>query len=140
MNIKNIKFQNEPQVNYGLISNNIDLSEYLEILEIINSMETFISKFALSEIEKQLLLFDLVRERVYKSGDSNDKTSARDLNRVLKEEEIVCAGYAHIFAAISNYLGIPTIVKKYYRIENPLIGHASNVSYVYDSIYNDYYI
>ncbi|NLL02158.1 MAG: hypothetical protein GX265_03975 [Mollicutes bacterium] len=138
--LKNIKFQNEPQVNYGLISNNIDLSEYLEILEIINSMETFISKFALSEIEKQLLLFDLVRERVYKSGDSNDKTSARDLNRVLKEEEIVCAGYANIFAAVSNQLGIPTIVKKYYSIKNPTTGHASNVSYVYDSIYNDYYI
>ena len=137
--LKNIRFQIEPKVRYGLITNLIDLNEFIETLEIVNLMESYISRFSLSEIEKQLLLFDIIRERIYKKGNPNDKTAAKDLNRVLKEEEIICAGYANIFAAVSNQLGIPTIVKKYYSIKNPTTGHATNVSYVYDSLYGDYY-
>lgn len=138
--LKNISFKTEPQISYKLNTNIVSLTEFIETMEIIAEIETLISRFSLSEVEQQLLLYDLIRERVFKYGKENDYSSSRDLSKVLKEEEIVCAGYSNIFAAVSNHLGIPTFVKTYISNKNESVGHATNISYVYDSIYDKSFI
>ncbi len=134
--LKTINFKKEPLISYELNTKLTPLSDFLETMDIISTIENAITRFSLSKLEQQMLLFDLIRSRIYKVGNEDDYASSRDLNRVLKEDEIVCAGYANIFAAVSNHLGIPTFVKTYISTVDEKSGHATNVSYYYDSFYN----
>ncbi|MDD2208165.1 MAG: hypothetical protein PHU45_02285 [Bacilli bacterium] len=136
-NLNKIKFKAEPLINYKYNIDLVSLSEFNETREIIKIMKNNIDRFSLSEIESQMLLYDLIRERIFKQSDDDALSASRDLSRVLKEEEIVCAGYANIFAAVSNYLGIPTFVKYYIDKKTKTPRHATNVSYVYDSVYDE---
>ena len=138
--LNKIKFKTEPLINYKYNIDLVSLSEFKETRDIIKIMKNNIDRFSLSEIESQMLLYDLIRERIFKLSDDDAPSASRDLSRVLKEEEIACAGYANIFAAVSNYLGIPTFVKCYIDKKTKTQGHATNVSYVYDSVYDESFV
>lgn len=136
MALKNISFNIEPNIEYELNTKMVNLTEFIESIEIISTIESSIKRYSLSKLEQLILLYDLIKIRIFKYGDEKDYSQSRDLNRVLKEEEIVCAGYANIFSAVANHLDIPTFIKKYASTTNNT-GHATNVSYFYDSYYDE---
>jgi hypothetical protein len=131
---KKIKFKKEPLIvtSYNKESK-APLDEIINSLEIVDNMKLFISKFDLSPLEQLMLLYDLLKERIYKASDSDDKSISRDLNKVLSGDEIVCAGYSNIFAAVANALGIKSQNKYYFKDKS---GHATAISFISDDKYD----
>lgn len=110
------------------------VDEYFETMDKLYKMKEEIEKYNLSPLEKIIYIYDLVKERIYKKSSLSEAYS-RDLTKVLKEDEIVCAGYANIMSNLTNLLGINTYVKNYYN-EEKNDGHATVGIYLNDFKYN----
>lgn len=136
MKLNTMNFKVEPYIvhRYNSIKK-VCLSEFIDTLNIIENIKKNIIKYDFSMIEQLIFIYDLVRDREYKEVDeTKSKALSRNLSSVLKEDTIVCEGYANLFSSIANALGIKTEVKKYFS-ENKTPGHATNISYVNDEKY-----
>ncbi len=93
-----------------------------------------IASFDLSPIEQLMFVYDLVRKNVYKDN-TGDCEESRDLTKVYSGNNIVCAGYANLFDAMCENLGLDS---KYtsYKMENKDRGHAANTVFVNDDKYD----
>ena len=122
-----------------------ELSNYL-----IN-IKDYVSMFNLSEIEKCLFVYDLLREKKYKFSDYDIQNDNKELNfkdfkevdgandsrslfRVYKSENEVCAGFAAHYKAILDLLDIKSTKIIYNKDKNA--GHASIIVYVNDDKYS----
>lgn len=116
--------------NKGIEKDN--MLSYLEEMELIK--ET-VSKFNLSDMEKLMFIYDIVRNKIYKevAVDENANKS-RDLAYVINSEQVVCLGFANYFASLANLLGVYTEVRDY-EDENGVLVHSTVVSYVNDAEY-----
>lgn len=134
LKLEQINFKQEPFINSEYNSFEVSLTEMIETIKIIESMKNTINKYLLSPLEQLILLYDQIKEKIYK--DSASPYNSRDLTRVLKGEEIVCLGYSRIFKAVANALGIKTEEKRYVRTTDETRGHATVISYIDDPVYN----
>lgn len=101
----------------------------------IDKMVETIKDCNLSPSEIAYIAFDIARSRVYKKSTSADAAVSRDLNHVLCEEEIVCAGFVNIFCSICNSLGVlaePIYWNRYKTKDS----HVSVIVYINDSKYD----
>lgn len=115
----------------------ISQSRLLNTYQTVQAMLLPLQNMSFSPVEVLMLAYDICRNRVYKKNqDSFNKARSRDLCQVLENEEIVCAGYVHLFMCISYILGVSTeIVVWKNNIENK-DGHATCIAYVNDEKYN----
>lgn len=114
----------------------ISLLKCAEVMDKIRDIALPIKKLNLSPIETVMYTYDKIRYRIYEREGIDDLPSkSRDLSEVLFGEKIVCLGYANIFSAVLNYLGILSKVVK--LSSTTLIkGHARNLVYIKDSKYD----
>lgn len=120
----------------------IDLDTYRKSVLIIDEIVSHINKYDLSPLEKVAFAYDLVRERVYNEVDDEDsKFDSRDLSSVLLGNNIVCLGYARVFNAVLEGLGIES-KEHYLWNKNNTSGHANSMVYIKDDKYDldGYYI
>lgn len=110
------------------------VDEYFETMDKLYKIKEEIETYNLSPLEKIIYIYDLVKERIYKKSSLSEAYS-RNLTKVLKEDEIVCVGYANIMSNLANLLGINTYVKNYYN-EEKNDGHATVGVYLSDLKYN----
>lgn len=102
------------------------LEDFYEAFEYIFNIRDYIFQLNLSNLETCIFLYDILRERKYKSSkfdlknrkkfidenvdifefDEKDSDS-RSLTKVYKSDEIVCAGFSKIYMAVLESLGIP---------------------------------
>ncbi len=133
--LKTFKFMKEPEIRYKFNKVDVLFSDFMETQEIIEEEKELIKQYNFSKLDQLMLLYDLLKERLYKNNSEGKSYVSRDLNQVLKSEEIVCLGYARIFAAVANSLEIPTHVKYYYPISDEKeYGHATAISFINDEI------
>ena len=79
----------------------------------------------------------MVRDRVYIRENVDEwLDESRNLSRIINSSKIVCDGYANLFNAISRKVGIYTEKLCWKSSEFGKPGHASNLCYVNDTIYN----
>ncbi|HPF83666.1 MAG TPA: hypothetical protein PLV83_05865, partial [Bacilli bacterium] len=124
---------------YLLMSNNSDFVSYYDCIETIKTIKSIgdkINELDLSPLEKVMYAYDMVRRKIYKQENNNeDLKESRDLTNVILGDKIVCAGFAHLFNSILNYVGVncksTIIVDK----ENEDLAHERNVIYIKDSKY-----
>ena len=113
------------------------IEEYLQTINGINNIVSEIEKYDLSELEKIMYAYDLVRDRVYtRESDKESKSVSRDLSSVLFGDKIVCAGYVAIFNAVLKGLGINAIDYILYKKDNSKTGHVRSMVQVKDDKYN----
>ena len=112
----------------------VSVNEMKESLEVVFDFAKKLDDGKLSPLEKLMFLYDYLKTRIYKE-DKNYSNSA-SLSRVTLGESIVCLGYANLFSAIANLIGISTYVKTYINMLNKYDGHATVVSYINDDKYN----
>ncbi|HPZ23469.1 MAG TPA: hypothetical protein PLC25_01330 [Bacilli bacterium] len=124
---------------YVLVDGNssyIPLLEYKKTVDAIDSIVNKINKYNLSELEKVMYAFDLVRDRVYVSEEDNeDMAVSRDLSSVLFGDKIVCVGFSEIFDKVLRNLGINSQTFRIVRKDNSDIGHQRDVVYINDPKY-----
>ncbi len=133
----NEKFSNYPNI-YVIVEGNkspITIKDFEKTLLKINEIVQKIKRYDYSPLEQLMYAYDLIRDRIYLEEDvSEESTVSRDLSSVLFGDKIVCAGYANIFNAVVNKLGIS--VTNYFLDCNGLdSGHQRNISYVKDDKY-----
>ena len=118
------------KVDYQEQNSEIEIGELYETAIMINNISEKIKKYNLSSLEKVIYVYDRVKARVYKESDES-KLKSRDLDKVLKNDSIVCVGFSNLFNAILKSLGINAI---------PLISwqkkHQRSLVYLYDDKYN----
>lgn len=134
--VDNLQLQVKGNDNY------VDLDTYEKSVLIIDEIVSHINKYDLSPLEKVAFAYDLVRDRVYNEVD--DEYSAfdsRDLSSVLLGDNIVCLGYARVFNAVLEGLGIEC-KEHYLKGKNHTSGHANSIVYIKDDKYNldGYYV
>lgn len=133
------KYKAYKDIIYVTLDNNIDyvsLDEAYDTILKIKETADFITNLDLSPIEKIMYTYDIVRSRIYKDEDKDDRfTESRDLKAILNSDKIVCTGYANLFSALLNYMGIKCksvgITSK--KTGN---GHERNLIYVKDAKYD----
>lgn len=120
-------------------SDYISLKDCYKTMNIIKTQAENIAALSMSPLETIMYVYDLVRNRVYTVEDKQEETYvSRDLSKVLSGDKIVCLGYANIFNALLNYLGINSQVV-YLDSKDSLDsreGHARNIVYVKDPKYH----
>lgn len=117
-------------------SDYINLLKCAEVMDMIRNIALPIKKLNLSPMEMVMYAYDKIRDREYRIEDSTDSMSkSRDLAEVLFGDKIVCLGYANIFSAILDYLGIKNDIS-YLANKSSIYGHARNLAYIKDSKYD----
>lgn len=114
-------------------SNYISFNEYEDTMITLDIMAEEINKFEFSPLEKIVYAYDMIRNRIYQKEDSNeDYTISRDLSSSLLGKKIVCLGYARIFNALLEKIGIQS-----YEVflDGVNRGHARCEIYVKDEKY-----
>ena len=130
-------FKDETSNIYIKIDDNYELitfNEYEKTVLKLESIADEIKKLNLSVFEKILYTYDLVRDKIYNES-KNSISESRDLNSVLFGDKIVCSGYAKIFKALLERVGIPVNLFHLDGI-NGKPGHLRNEIYVKDEKYN----
>lgn len=124
---------------YVLLNENRKYISYHDALKTVTEIRNRIeelNQLNLSPMEAIMYTYDQVRSRVYKAEkEDEDARKSRDLTNVLFGEEIVCAGYAKLFNAILNGIGIKchsAVIDS--KTED--LGHERNIIYVKDPKYN----
>lgn len=112
----------------------ITASEMRESLNVVLGFAGKLNDRKLSDLEKLIFLYDYLKTRIYKEDEDYSKSAS--LSKVTLGESIVCLGYANLFSAVANLIGIPTDVKIYENVLERHNGHASAISYVNDDKYN----
>lgn len=143
--------------------NNMDLStidEMYEAFEYINNIRDYILQFDFSPFEQSLFLYDLLRERPYKSSrydkkhENDDKfddniddkyiipskhrgiSHSRSLMKIYKEESIVCAGFSNLYMAVLDSLGIRCECTSFNSKDGISSGHSTNIVFMDDDKYD----
>lgn len=124
---------------YVCLDNNSDYVSLIDAYNIIIKIKEIaeqIMNLNLSQLETIMYTYDMVRSRVYKEEDKNERYfQSRDLKYILNNNKIVCTGYSNLLSAVLSYIGI-----KCYPVEvtnkRTKNGHERNIIYVKDSKYD----
>lgn len=107
------------EVYYQEGNDSILLKELYSLSLLIDKITSNINKYNLSPLEKIIYIYDIVKSRIYKKPDNNKK-EAKNIDKVLNGEYIVCTGYSNLFNALLLSLGIKAMplvstIKKHQR-------------------------
>ena len=131
--IKETEFAFEPWIACKYNTEDITLSEYVETIDVIETSADIVKKHKLSPLEKIMLAYDILKEQQYSKETNGNPAESRDLTKVLKGDKIVCGGYANVFSATLNELGINAEIKVY---AGRVRGHATVVAHISDPKYD----
>lgn len=122
--------------------------EILELMDFLNNTKYLINRYNLSPFEICIFVNDLIKERPYKENNFsidnnisqeeiwNNSVNSRSIMKVLKNDEIVCAGFSNLFSAVLDYVGIKSITIDYVPKLKKENGHMANIVYINDNKYN----
>lgn len=132
------KFKNNDNIYVILDGNNeyISLNEFKNTKNKIDEIVNDIKSMNLSEFEKLIYIYDIVRDRKYNAETDDEKnTKSRDLTKILFGDKIVCSGFATLFKTLCRRLDIRC---EEYGLESTIggFGHARNICYIKDKKYD----
>lgn len=107
------------------------VDEFILMRKNIDKIVNEIREKQLSNLEKVIYVYDIVKKYNYKSSDSMD---GRQLHKLFNTDNIVCAGYARLMSEVLDELGINAGIYKLTTQDNEL--HARNFVHIIDEKYN----
>ena len=115
----------------------ISLMDCYKTMNAIKQQADGIKQLGLSPMETIMYVYDIVRNRVYTLENEDESYhKSRDLKDVIFGDKIVCLGYANIFRALLDYLGIENYIVHLNDKNNINRGHARNIAYIKDDKYD----
>ena len=119
------------------------VGEYLNLKDFINMYQTIfydceeITKRNYSPLEALYFVYFKYKERIYKDEKKrNKKYKSRSLNQIMKNDNIVCVGYANYLCAIASILNLNVYPLSWTNHNNPNRGHRECIAFVNDPKYN----
>lgn len=136
--INNLKSDEYPnlKINFKNSDKNISYKQFLAMYNKLNEIVEFINHYNLSPLEKVLLVYDIVKANEYKKEDKGENYGvSRNLNEIIKNDKIVCVGFANLIDFLLKNLDIKsnTIILGYKTSERQ---HKRNYIYLKDDKYN----
>ncbi|MBR6690989.1 MAG: hypothetical protein IKL65_06620 [Bacilli bacterium] len=114
----------------------ISYKEFYDMHSKLNEIVNFVNHYNLSQLEKIILIYDIVKSNEYKKENSNeDYGISRNLNQILNSNKIVCVGYSNLIDYLLTNLGIKSNTMTM-RYKNKNVGHERNYIYLKDDKYN----
>lgn len=114
------------------------IDEFIIMRKNIDNIKAQINKTTLSNFEKVLYVYDIVKKFNYNKSKDNYSMDGRLLNKIFTTNNIVCSGYSKLISQILNELGIQTGIYKLITQNNEL--HTRNIVHIKDEKYNINYI
>lgn len=144
--IKKSGLLNYHNINMHIYTDNTEytLSEFLEEETQLENLIKPIKSSNLSPYEKYLAVYNIVKQfKPYKENE-NDKSQSRKIKYILKNEYMVCVGYATLLKTLLDKIDIPAIcISVSYEQESTkenkitvLEGHERNIVKIDDEKYN----
>ena len=109
------------------------IDEYIIMRKNIDQIKNKINK-NLSNFEKVLYVYDIVKKMNYQKSNDNYSMDGRQLHKIFTTNNLVCSGYAKIIAQVLNELGIQSGIYKLITKNNEL--HTRNIVHIIDEKYN----
>ena len=110
----------------------ITLSRLYNIVSITKAVAEKIDGMNLSNFEKIIYIYDIVKEKIYKK-DKNNSWVCRDIDDVILGDFIVCTGYSRRINVQSSFHNIESIM-----LCSKQENHAINLIYIKDEKYNPF--
>ncbi len=111
-------------------SSPMTLSKLYSIVNITKESSDKIKGMNLSNLEKVLYVYDIVKRRIY-NENNGDCRSSRDIDKVILGNNIVCVGYANLMSTILSFFDINATM-----IISEKESHAICLAYIKDDKYN----
>ena len=107
------------------------VDEFIVMRKNIDKIVDEIKQKQLSNLEKIIYAYDIVKKYNYKGSNSMD---GRQLHKIFTTDNIVCSGYARIISQVLEELGIRSGIYKLITKDNNL--HARSFVHIVDEKYN----
>ena len=135
--IEKLKFLEEDRIikiwyEDGITDCTVD--EFIIMRKNIDSIINDIQSKKLSNFEKIIYLYDIVKKYNYKKSEDDYSMDGRQLHKIFNTKNIICSGYARIVSQVLNEIGIQAGIYKLITINNEL--HARNIVHIKDEKYN----
>lgn len=123
-----IRFQNSDEA--------IPYKDFYSMYQKLNEIVKFINHYDLSNLEKVLLVYDIVKANEYKKESNNeDYRISRNLNQIINNDKIVCVGYSNLLSFLLSNINIKNFDMKV-KFKNKNNGHQRNFIHLKDDKYN----
>ena len=134
--IEKLKFLEEDRIikiwyEDGITDCTVD--EFIIMRKNIDSIINDIQSKKLSNFEKIIYLYDIVKKYNYKKSEDDYSMDGR-LHKIFNTKNIICSGYARIVSQVLNEIGIQAGIYKLITNNNEL--HARNIVHIKDEKYN----
>lgn len=113
----------------------ITLNEFKKSLEILDEINEKFNKYKLSNLEKIMYAYDIVRDKKYKFNEKN-LTLSSDLSKVITGDTAICVGFSKFFKKILEDVNIPVKIIDIDSKNVEKFGHERTIIYVKDEKYN----
>lgn len=109
------------------------IDEFIVMRKYIDSILSSINN-KLSNFEKVIYVYDIVKKFNYKSSLDNHSMDGRQLHKIFNTGNIVCSGFSRVITEVLNELGIRSGIYKLITKDNEL--HARSLVHIVDDKYN----
>jgi len=110
------------------------IDEFITMRENIDKIVNKVKQKDLSNLERIIYVYDIVKKFNYKKSEDNYSMEGRQLHKIFNTHNIVCTGYARIVAQVLSELGITAGIYKLTTKNNEL--HARNLVHIIDEKYD----
>ena len=110
------------------------VSEFISMRKGIDSIINDVKSKNLSDFEKVIYVYDIVKKFSYNASLDNCNMDGRFLHKIFSTNKIVCSGYSRVIVRILNELGIRAGIYKLLTKDNEL--HARCLVHIQDDTYN----
>ena len=110
------------------------VDEFIIMRKNIDAIKEQIETKELSEFEKVIYIYDIVKKYKYNKSEDDFSMDGRQLHKIFNTKNIICSGYARIISEVLNELGIRAGIYKLITNNNEL--HARNLVHIKDNKYN----
>lgn len=113
-----------------------ELEDVLYLFDYINNIKDQIETYNLSNLEKIMYIYNLVKKKIYKEEKEDEAyLESRDIVKVLKGDKIVCQGFSQLFTVLLDSINIESNLAFISNRSNDS-GHVRVYASVKDEKYN----
>lgn len=115
----------------------VSISDYFKCYNAVNETAQYINSLNLSNFEKIILAYNIVRKRIYKlEGVGESEDASRSLIDIITGDKIVCEGYCRLLESILKTLNISSCNVLLKPTDGSKTAHLRLAIYIKDEKYD----
>lgn len=135
--LKKLENEYNLMIKYDGSYDEISLNDFVAMRETLNYYKELIEEENLSNFEKILYAYDIIKSFEYQEVEENEnKNDSRNIHSIIRNGKIVCVGYASFYSQLLKELGIESYsISTNVPRNGKIFGHQRNIVNVVDNKY-----